>query len=132
MISDSNQMNRHNPYVADEFSLPGTSRKIQDIEGGAQIARVDYDDETLTHQSIMCDYASTAGDRTVDMCTKTAPNCSLSRELVPGRNIDWGFTKKVVENVKHNVKVLNERTCGFGSPVVLFIIFILVLWILRR
>lgn len=90
MLSDSNTMNDFNPYVMGDFSLPGASRKPHAFEMHTAPAQEKVFPEDRT--SPLCDYGITAGDNTIDMCRPVAPNCSLSRPLVPGRNIDRGFT----------------------------------------
>lgn len=130
MLSDSNTINDFNPYVMGEFSLPGASRKPQEFDRHPLPHQV-MSDPFKTQTSVMCDYGITAGDRTIDMCHPVDPNCPLSRPYIPGRNIDRGFTmKKIVENVKHNTKIIAERACGISFPV-LVLIFLILLFALR-
>lgn len=92
MLSDANTINDFNPFVMGAFSLPGASRKPH-----AFVAHPVPEKEVafpVDEESPMCDYGITAGWRTIDMCRPQEPNCPMSRPLVPGRNIDHGFTEK--------------------------------------
>lgn len=127
MLNDNNAINDFNPFVQGEFFLPGTSRKPQEFDRHPLPRQVE-EDAVASEQSVICDYGITAGSKTIDMCRPIKPNCPLSRPLVPGRNIDRGFTvNTMVENIKHNTKVIAERTCGISIPVlVLIFLFLLV------
>lgn len=127
MLNDSNAINDFNPFVQGEISLPGASRKPQEFDRHP-LPRQAEEDPFTSEQSVMCDYGITAGSKTIDMCRPPKPNCPLSRPLVPGRNIDRGFTvNKMVENIKHNTKVIAERTCGLSMPILVLIFLILLL-----
>lgn len=125
MLSDSNTINDFNPFVQGEFSLPGASRKPQEFDRHPLPRQVE-EDPFASEQSVMCDYGITAGSKTIDMCRPTAPHCPLSRPLVPGRNIDRGFTA-LVENIRHNTEVIAERACGITLPVLVLIFLILLI-----
>lgn len=129
MLSDSNTINDFNPYVMGEMSLPGASRKPQEFDRHP-LPHQETKDPFASEQSVMCDHGITAGSKTIDMCRPTKPNCSLSRPLLPGRNIDRGFTGALMESVKHNTKVIAERACGISVPV-LIVIFLILLLALR-
>ena len=122
MLSDSNTINDFNPYVMGDFSLPGASRKPQAFDRHPLPAQ--KREPVVDEKSPLCEYGITAGDRTVDMCRPPKPNCSLSRPLLPGRNIDRGFTvARVVEEAKKSVEKTVEQT----SVQVWFIIFLILL-----
>jgi len=123
MLSDSNTINDFNPYVVGDFSLPGASRKPQafDTHPLPKQEKKPIADEN----SPICEYGITAGDRTIDMCRPPVPNCSLSRPLVPGRNIDRGFTTMFVKQV-NDAKKSVERVVTREFPIV-FIIFLILL-----
>lgn len=130
MLSDSNTINDFNPYVMGDMSLPGASRQPQMFDRHPLPHQVEKD-PFETRQSVICDYGITAGSKTIDMCRPTEPNCPLSRPLLPGRNIDRGFTvKKMIEGIKHNTDVLAERVCGITLPM-LVVIFLILLIALR-
>lgn len=124
MLSDDNTINDFNPYVMGTFSLPGASRKPQEFDRHP----LPVQEEKLSedHQSPMCDYGITAGNRTIDMCRPGKPNCSLSRPLLPGRNIDRGFTV-MVQNVKKGAEKIAEKTCGISIPMMIIIFLILLI-----
>ena len=128
MLSDSNTINDFNPYTQGVMSLPGTSRQPQMFDRHPLPHQVEKD-PFETRPSVMCDYGITAGSKTIDMCRPPKPNCSLSRPLVPGRNIDKGFTT-LMKSIKHNTNVLAERACGITVPM-LVVIFLLLLLALR-
>ena len=127
MLSDSNTLNDFNPYVMGDFSLPGASRKPQAFDRHP-LPRQEAD-PFVSEKSVICDHGITAGSKTIDMCRPSEPNCPLSRPLVPGRNIDRGFTT-TFENIKHNTKVIAERACGISIPM-LIVIFLILLLALR-
>lgn len=130
MLSDSNTINDFNPYVMGDFSLPGASRKPQEFDRHPLPRQVEKD-PFASKQSVMCEHGITAGSKTIDMCRPPEPNCPLSRPLLPGRNIDRGFTmKRVIDNVKHNTEVIAERACGLTLPM-LVVIFLILLLALR-
>ena len=83
MLTDEEAIDKVNPFVAHDFSLPGSVRQ----SGG-------YDDFTEFRKesgivepkrSVFCDYG---------LCAESTSECSLSRGVHPRRNIDTGFTKK--------------------------------------
>lgn len=126
MLLDSNNINDYNPFVMCDMTLPGASRKPQEYDRHPLPRQISHD-PFATEKSVICDYAITAGSKTIDMCRPPKPNCPISRPLIPGRNIDRGFTERTV---KHNVKVFMERVCG--TPVVAFVIIFLILLVLIR
>ena len=124
MLSDSNTINDFNPYVMGDFSLPGASRKPQEFDRFP--LPVQEKTFPLDEKSPLCEYGITAGDKTVDMCRPTKPNCSLSRPLIPGRNIDRGFTT-MFKNVEKVAEKVAEKTCGLTIPMMLIIFLILLI-----
>ena len=128
MLSNSNNVNNFNPFAQCEMSLPGTSRKPQEYDRHP-LPRQMFNDPFETERSVMCDYAVTAGSKTVDICRPPKPNCPLSRPLIPGRNIDRGFTELNMKK-RSNIDVFTERACGI--PMIAFLIIFLILLILIR
>lgn len=124
MLSDSNTINDFNPYVMGDFSLPGASRKPQEFD--RHPLPVQEKKFPVDHRSPICDYGITAGDQTIDMCRPPKPNCSLSRPLLPGRNIDRGFTV-FIDNVKKSAEKVAEKTCGLTIPMMIVIFLILLI-----
>jgi len=55
-----------------------------------------------TSKSPICKYGISAGDHTIDICDPQTPNCPMTREWVPERNIDAGRWTLVNENENKN------------------------------
>jgi hypothetical protein len=122
MLNDEDAINDINPFVTHDFSLPGSVRQ----SGG-------YDDFTeiksepgipAHKKSIYCGYGS---------CAEATSECSLGRPLIPGRNIDTGFTKSrksLVENV--TIGVSNNPEFSLIGVSIIFITIVLILYYIRR
>lgn len=83
-----------------------------------------------TAQSPICSYAISAGDNTIAMCDPTAPNCPMSRRLVPERNIDAGRWSLVDESkIKKEKKEFIKKTETNYS---MYIIFAIILYLVMR
>jgi hypothetical protein len=125
MLSDSNTINDFNPYVMGDFSLPGASRQPQAFDRHP-LPRQESD-PFVHKESPICDYGITAGSKTIDMCRPSKPNCSLSRPLVPGRNIDRGFTTTFKQETKKVMEKVAEKACSLTFPKMLLIFLILLI-----
>lgn len=123
MLSDANTINDFNPFVMGDFSLPGASRKPHAFEMHTAPKEPPAPKEPT---SPICDYGITAGWRTIDMCRPQEPNCPLSRPLVPGRNIDYGFTRAVAKAAGGAAKAV-ERAGSMEMGLVVITILILLL-----
>lgn len=124
MLHDSNNINGFNPYVMGDISLPGAIGKPHPM--GKFPTPIKEHEGVKEERSPICDYGITSGWRTVDMCRPPKPNCSLSRPLLPGRNIDRGFTiKKLIGDAKKNIENTGKQ-CGLNMYT-LFIIFLILL-----
>lgn len=129
MLSDANTINDFNPFVmGPDFSLPGASRKPHAFEMHTRPREPPAPEADPT--SPICDYGITAGRRTIDMCRPQEPNCPLSRPLVPGRNIDYGFTRTVKRAAGAVTKevsraVANGGTMEMGLVVITILILLL-------
>jgi len=82
MLDDKNTMNDINPFL--EF-MPGTSRQPQAF--GKYTEPVNESEEEI-YKSPACDVVS----KNVGRPGYRKEECTLSRPLLPGRNIDKGFT----------------------------------------
>tara|TARA_Y100000389_G_scaffold186994_1_gene207957 strand:- start:93 stop:470 length:378 start_codon:yes stop_codon:yes gene_type:complete len=115
MLTDEEAIDKVNPFVTHDFSLPGSVRQ----SGG-------YDDFTEFRKesgivepkrSVFCDYGLCA--------TATTAECSLGRPLIPRRNIDTGFTKQkkrgIIEQMTVGVSNHPEFSVIGGSICVLAI-----------
>ena len=98
MLDDKNTMDDMNPFV--NF-MPGSSRQPHAF--GEYTGPVDEPEEE-PYKSPACDVVSKNVGRPGDSSEK----CDLSRPLLPGRNIDKGFTnfesRFDIEKVKKAVK----------------------------
>ena len=124
MLSDANTINDFNPFVMGDFSLPGASRKPHAFEMHTTPKEPPAPKDPT---SPICDYGITAGWRTIDMCRPQEPNCPLSRPLVPGRNIDYGFTRTIGKAADGVTKVVERAANGGTLGLVVITILILLL-----
>lgn len=87
MIDDEAAIDKINPFVQNDFSLPGGSRKTLKSEFKGSIK-----DETPgvaePEESPICKYGISAGDNTLDWCSRPAVDKSLP---IQKRNIDTGL-----------------------------------------
>jgi hypothetical protein len=114
MLTDEEAIDKVNPFVTHDFSLPGSVRQ----SGG-------YDDFTEFRKesgivepkrSVYCEYG---------LCAESTSDCSLSRGVHPKRNIDTGFTRQkktgIIEKVTVGVSNHPEFSLIGGSICVLAI-----------
>jgi hypothetical protein len=104
MLDDKNTMDDMNPFV--NF-MPGSSRQPNAF--GEYTEPVD-DPEEEPYKSPACNVVS----KNVGRPGYSSEKCNLSRPLLPGRNIDKGFTnfesRFDIENVKKAVKAVKAGT----------------------
>lgn len=100
MLTDEEAIDKVNPFVTHDFSLPGGVRQTGNFEDFTEMRSEPGIPEQ--GRSVYCDYG---------LCAESTSQCSLSRPLHPRRNIDVGFTKndrtfvqKVVVGVANNPK----------------------------
>ena len=86
MLDDDAAIDGVNPYTTFDFSLPGTSRNPESKDSVVTDSKGVYFREPLTEEI------------DIRVCGCGDPNCSLSRPLIPGRNIDKGFTNPSVHD----------------------------------
>jgi hypothetical protein len=133
MLSDSNSINNFNPFVMGVFSLPGASRKPHEFEKfPISVQEETFPDDNDT--SPMCDYGITAGDNTIDMCRPPGVGlCSLSRPLLPERNIDRGLVDKANYKKSKVKKSKVTKVTGFPTEAAMaaLIVFLILLIALR-
>ena len=89
MANDKNSMDRLNPFVT---FPPGGVRRTGDFADFTKMFDEDHGVLKPDGSSIACNVARTAGDRTIDFCTDTLPNCAANRPHYPNRQIDEGHT----------------------------------------
>ena len=99
MLDDKNTMDDMNPFV--DF-MPGSSRQPHAF--GEYTEPVNEPEEEKIYKSPACDVVS----KNVGRLGYRKEQCDLSRPLLPGRNIDKGFTnfesRFDIEKVKKVVK----------------------------
>lgn len=127
MLSDQASIDKINPYVTNEFSLPGSSRRPNSF---APHKRVD-EEGMPKDEHIICEYGVTAGDKTVDFC-KGGNACELSRPLIPGRNIDLGYDESEPFVLRESVKFITSMKKLDAFTIIIIVLIILLLSTLKR
>ena len=94
MLDDDAAIDGVNPYTTFDFSLPGTSRNPESKDSIVTNSKGVHFREPLTDEI------------EPRVCGCGNPECSLSRPLIPGRNIDKGFTNPN-KSVHNDVEVFN-------------------------
>lgn len=113
MLSDKNTMNKINPFVMSDFSLPGSWSEPKP-----------YSDDVSTPPQI-CSEGISAGDRASDVCSVIEPNCPMSRLLEPTRDYEYDIIKEVPMKKK---KVMYNHVDNETQPnYVIYIIIAIVL-----
>ena len=82
MLTDEEAIDKVNPFVTHDFSLPGSVRQSGGYDDFTEIRKESGIVEPK--RSVFCDYG---------LCAESTSKCSLDRPLHPRRNIDTGFTK---------------------------------------
>lgn len=118
MLDDKNTMDDMNPFV--NF-MPGSSRQPHAF--GEYTGPVDEPEEE-PYKSPACDVVS----KNVGRPGYSSEKCDLSRPLLPGRNIDKGFT--VPEKVIDMEKVTKAVKSGVNNNFIMNLISILCLILL--
>ena len=132
MLADDNAINKVNPFVQRDFSLPGAigeTRKFKEYTPTDETEANLFNDNTF-----ICKYGITSGDKVVDTCRPSSQKCPLSRPLIPGRNIDLG-EGNLGENKVHTYvspyKIKRKRDTS-ESYLLLIILIILLLSFLKQ
>ena len=130
LLSEEDAMNKLNPYVVFDFSLPGSVRQTPEFaDHGKEV----HGTRDVERGSPICDVASTSGDRTIDFCKGgRQPPCPLNRPVYPRRRVDTCAPKK-----EREVKVVDVETkTGRGKTTLTVALLVLLLliaaWFLRR
>lgn len=127
MLSDQASINKINPYVSGEFSLPGSSRRPNSFAPHKQIKEGGMPES----EHIMCEYGVTAGDKTVDFC-KGKSACELSRPTIPGRNIDLGYDEPKPSIIRESANFIKSIKKLDAFTVIILVLIILLLSSLKR
>lgn len=127
MLSDQASINKINPYVSGEFSLPGSSRRPNSFAPHKQIKEGGMPES----EHIMCEYGVTAGDKTVDFC-KGKSACELSRSAIPGRNIDLGYDEPKPSIIRESANFIKSIKKLDAFTIIILVLIILLLSTLKR
>ena len=127
MLSDQASINKINPYVSGEFSLPGSSRRPNSFAPHKQIKEGGMPES----EHIMCEYGVTAGDKTVDFC-KGKSACELSRPTIPGRNIDLGYDEPKPSIIRESANFIKSIKKLDAFTIIILVLIILLLSSLKR
>ena len=122
MLTDEEAIDKVNPFVSHDFSLPGGVRQMDNFEDFTQIKSEQGIPEK--ERSVYCDYG---------LCAESKGGCSLSRPVHPRRNIDPGFTKndrKFIERVV--VGVAKNPKFSVVGALICFLAIALILYYIRR
>ena len=124
MLDDQKTIDDVNPFVQEDFSLPGTWSDPYEF---APYTQAEEDTPDKEEKSPICATMGAIGDGTIETCNPRDPNCPMSRPLVPERLIDpgmWNYQKREEAPVKSN-------DMSIYYIVILIIALIAVLYALR-
>lgn len=88
MLADDNAINKINPFIQRDISLPGTLGQKRAFK--EYVPPIEKDVELFNDNTFICKHGITSGDKVIDTCRPSSQTCPLSRPLIPGRNIDLG------------------------------------------
>ena len=122
MLNDEDTINNINPFVVNDFSLPGAKGERRNFEKFKSEGEIIMQD--IKEESPMCDSISSSGWGAVEMCSGMKNPCTLSRPLIPGRNIDIGFTDQVGKKYTGKKR---EKKVNIIATVSILLILLLIL-----
>ena len=134
-VSDSNLINKINPFVVGEMNLPGTwsdpypyAQYYLDRKDTSSIECA-VEPSCNTEKSPICSTEITAGDNTIEMCRPTKPNLPMCRPLYPERNIDpgmWVYNQSAASAASATAAaVVTQKDALMYTGIFLILIFIL-------
>tara|TARA_Y100000389_G_scaffold143151_1_gene141296 strand:- start:111 stop:485 length:375 start_codon:yes stop_codon:yes gene_type:complete len=94
MLTDEEAIDKVNPFVTHDFSLPGSVRQSGGYDNFTEIKSESGIQEPK--RSVYCEYG---------LCAESTSKCSLDRPLIPRINIDTGFTTQKKRGIIEQVKV---------------------------
>lgn len=114
MLTDEEAIDKVNPFVTHDFSLPGSVRQSGGYDNFTEIS----EDSGLAEpeRSVYCDYG---------LCAEASSKCSLSRGVHPRRNIDYGPERVTIG-------VSNHPQFSILSGSLIIIIIALIVYYARR
>lgn len=129
LLDDVNAMNGINPFVAtNNFLPPGTSKHMLEYQKYKSPDSKETEEQTR-YKSPACGVLS----KGVGRPGYRKEECDLSRPLIPGRNIDRGFTRTELNEINHkNAYILEEKgkTCSLDYYKILLAVILLTLTLL--
>lgn len=119
MLDDKNAMDDINPFTDPEnFFPPGTSKHTLDFKK----YKASVQEEQEEYVSPACDTLS----KGVGRLGYRSDECTLSRPLLPGRNIDRGFTVKEKIEIENKVSETNNDIEVYKSLVSIACLLLLI------
>ena len=131
MLANDNAINKINPFVQDDFSLPGVVGQKHEFK--EYIPRDDKKKEMFNDNTFICNHGVTSGDKVVDTCRPNGESCPLSRPIIPGRNIDLGYGNIGENNTHENyvqirkIKHNRDEMLFYSLIIITYILFLSVL-----
>lgn len=116
-LNDEESIDRVNPFVQHDFFMPGTSRQITDF---AKHKPPKDEPEEEPYVSPACDYGVMIAGR-----IGRTGDCPLSRELIPGRNIQYDEPIVIGKN-PHNTPIDEARRRMVNNVISVVILFLLI------
>lgn len=110
MLTDEEAIDKVNPFVTHDFSLPGSVRQIGDYDNFTEVS--EESGLTEPERSVYCDYG---------LCADASSKCSLSRGIYPRRNIE-----------RVTIGVSNHPQFSILSGSLIIIIIALIVYYARR
>ena len=116
-LTDEESIDRVNPFVQHVFSMPGTSRQIIDF---AKYKPRKEEPDQEPYVSPACDYGIMIAGR-----IGRSDDCPLSRELIPGRNIQYDEPISTGNN-PHSLQDEQARKRAINNIFSVAILFLLI------
>ncbi len=117
MLDDEKAIDDVNPFVAEEFSLPGGVRQTGDFDDFQEV--VPDASPFIDKKSVFCE---------TNACEDEREPCVILKGVHPRRNIDTGFTCKERKKVKVGVSK-KPRMSYLGLFFIIFMVMLAVIHI---
>lgn len=114
MLDDENNINDINPFVLEDFSLPGGIKQSGNFEDFSEIVQTTTPFEDK--KSVYCNYGLCADDKN--------PNI-LNKCIHPRRNIDTGFTEMNKRKTRISIPMKRIPYIGFTLILITIVLFLL-------
>lgn len=139
MLNDKHSMDKVNPFVVHDFSLPGGIRETDRTE-----IKEYFDRDSITHKR-PTDREQRLLDKigvheiyktekspfcATNLCAKQDVQNVMNREIHPRRNIDYGVSCRKPKVV--SVGVLDQRRPDSVKVMVVVVIILMIFYVIRR